>query len=94
MTSASKDFCKASAAETTSATFFSNSVEKQNEKNVKVRKINPNIRKAKVKDVVLTLGSLLVFRQAPVPTGHLALSRRKVDLRLVQGKVLLGEQSF
>jgi hypothetical protein len=42
-TSASRDFYRASAAEATSATFFSSSVEKQNEK-TKVRKTNPNTK--------------------------------------------------
>ena len=92
--SASRDFCKASAAKAASAIFFSDSVEKQNEKNIKVRKVNPNIKRAKVKDSVLTIGSLLILRRAPVPTDHLALSCGEVGLGLVQGKVLLGEQSF
>jgi hypothetical protein len=67
---------------------------KSRTKKKKVRKVNPDIKRAKGKDTILTLSSLLVFRRAPVPTGHLALSRRKVDLRLVQGEVPLSEQSF
>jgi len=93
-TSVSRDLYKAPAAEAASAIFFSNSVEKQNGKNIKVKEINPNIKRAKVKNSVLTLGSLLILRRAPMPTGHLALSCREVGLGLVQGKVLLGEQSF
>jgi len=93
-TSASRDFYKASAAEAASAIFFSNSVKKHNGKNIKVRKVNPNIRRAKVENTILTLGSLLILRRAPVPTSHFALSCGEVGLGLVQGKVLLGEQSF
>ena len=93
-TSASKDLCKAPVEEAASAIFFSNSVEKQNEKNIEVKRINPNIKRAKVKNSVLTLGSLLILCRAPVPVGHLALSCGEVGLGLVQGKVLLGEQSF
>ena len=32
------------------------------------------------KDTILTLGSLLMLRRAPVPTDHLALSSRKVSV--------------
>jgi len=63
-------------------------------KNRKIREVNPSIKRAKVKDAALTLGSLLVLRRAPVPTNHLALSSRKVSLNLVQGKVFFGEQSL
>ena len=45
-TSASRDFCKALAAEAASATFFSSSVKKQNEK-TKVKKKNPNTKEPK-----------------------------------------------
>ena len=43
---------------------------------------------------VLTLGSLLILRRAPVPTDHFALSRREVSLSLVKDNVFLGKQSF
>jgi hypothetical protein len=82
-TSASKDLCKASAAEVASAIIFSDSVEKQNRKDIKVRKINSNIKRAKGKDMILTHGPLLILRRAPVPTDHLALSCGEVGLGLV-----------
>ena len=47
-----------------------------------------------MKESVLTLGSLLTLRRAPVLMDHFALSRRKVSLSLVKDKVFLGEQSF
>jgi hypothetical protein len=48
-----------------------------------IRKVNPNIERAKGKDMILTLGPLLILRRAPVPAGHLTLSCGEVGLSLV-----------
>jgi len=93
-TSASRDLCRASAAEVASTTFLSDSVKKQNKKNEKSGRLTQSAKGAKVKNTGLTLGSLLVLRRAPIPAGHLTLSSSKVGLSLVQGKVFFGEQSL
>ena len=56
--------------------------------------MNPNAKKAKVQDLVLTFGPLPILHRAPMLVGHLAMSRGEVSLSLVEDEVFLSEQSF